>query len=1646
LKHRAGLGRSRFAVTLLLILISLFTVTSLYYYQTPYNPADLLPLVNAAPTISISPTSASPPILGPPTAPGTTLTVTGSGFAAGDAGTCTITGSPVDLSTVSCTINSSGVITAGSFKLLQGTVAASAVTITVQGITSDSATFNINVVPHIVLLPTSGAVGVTVALAGAGFAGGAATCAPGITGPAVSAATCTENSDGTLLGGFTVAGSPGSSFVTVTDSAAKSAFASFTTAGAPGAALNPVSGPIGTSVTITGSGWNSLDSSVSFSKTAGPSSNLFDAPTTRTCTVSGGVISGCSFTVSSTALGGLYTLTFTGTKGDSTTAQFLVIATLFASPSSGGIGTGITLTGSGYTGVGACTPTFSPDEPFSSSTTCAISAAGTLSGSITVAATANGGSHIITITSGLVPQGVVSASFTVNGAQISLSPNSGPVDTSIVVTGSNFQKVAGTCTISGTPVAGSTCTQAADGSISGAFTILETVSAGTYVITVLDQSSVAPVATALLTVIGPVISLTPTSGSHSTSVTVTGSGFAHTAGSCTLSGTPVDVGSTCTQAADGSVSGTFTVKSIGAGSYFVNVQDTNGAGYPTASAIFVVTGGPVVTLSPTSGPTGTTVTVSGSGWNTLDTYVTFTTTPTGLYDAPATRTCSVSGGNIPSCSFVVSSIALGQTYTLNFVGSQGDTSSAQFTVVSSLALSPTSGPRGTLVTLSGSGYKTAGACTPTYSPDEPFQTGIVCNVNANGILSGSFTVANTANPGVHTVTISSGTLVVQGTISTTFTVTSTFPTIALNPPTGPGGTVVTVTGSGFNPIDVGTYPCITSTPLPNIVTLASCTFGPTGQLSATSFTVSGGAALGAHTIRVQGTTGDFALATFTVTTVTPRITITPATGPTGITVSITASGFSASDVNLNFVASPNTLTMGTTTCPIFPAGSGGCTFTSLMTSTTAQAYMIIATGDVAHDTASALFVLATTPSSISVSPSSGPSGTLVSVSGTIPVAAHGSPSTGYTYCTIGGGSGSGISISTSSCQIISFIPAASGLPAYSTFAGSFIVGNQAPGTYTVRVTGGGASAPSGYANYVEATFVLTGPQITLNPSSGGRGLSVAVTGSGFSFADNTCSISGSNGNLIQNNACAINGGTGVPSGGFIVGSLNPGTYSVRVTGNTGDFAEATFTVVSGPSITLTPSSGAVGITVSVTGSGFFLTDSSCSISGTGGVVTAQGCSVNLGSGAPSGSFVVGNVVAGSYTITLSANGGDFAQAVFSVTTVTPGLTLYPSGPVTPGTSVTFTATGLLTPDTGCSLQATPSTIILSSPTCRISSTGVATGSFVVSNLATADKNPWTIRVVGSPGGDAVSGSLSIIPVIYVTPASGTVGTQFSFTGLGFSSAATSCHVSISPGTWSSLNCGVTSNGQVSGSFTAGTSTAGTYPVTVTDNAGFTAVGFATIGSPTASITISPNVVTPGMSGGISGSGFNAQDSSCSITPSIFSASTCSVSGGVVAASFTVSSGTAPGLYIVTLQGTQYGDFASNFLAVVAVTTVTSTTSTITTFSSSTTTSTTTTSTGISTSFSTSTISTTGVFTQVFTQVTVTTVSGLTSTTIAESVTLTSTLVSTTGTTTTITTTSTIGGIVQPRVVTANSGASLDGIGLLAMLLLLLPFLLRRLLA
>src|SRR5208282_637876 len=451
--------------------------------------------------------------------------------------------------------------------------------------------------------------------------------------------------------------------------------------------------------------------------------------------------------------------------------------------------------------------------------------------------------------------------------------------------------------------------------------------------------------------------------------------------------------------------------------------------------------------------------------------------------------------------------------------------------------------------------------------------------------------------------------------------------------------------------------------------------------------------------------------------------------------------------------------------------------------------------------------------------------------------------------------------------------------------GSFTVGNVLPGQYLITATGNGGDFGTAILN------VTLGATITLSPATGQPGIHVAVNGTGFLPTDSACTVSspGSAAVLPGSQACVLyQVGNGNVAASFTIGNLLPGQYIIQITGNQGDFAQALLNVVGGPRLGLSPGTGLQGSHINVNGTGFLPTDQSCSISSpvpSGGynpiLAGSAGCVIAVGTGVVNGSFLIGVIPPGQYVVEVTGctgnNGcapsvGDFAQAILNVTQAAPGLTLIPSSS-TNGVTISFRATGLSPTDTGCVVQAlgtagASNTKLITSPTCSIAPSTIATGSFVVGPYATQDI-PWVVQVLGTPLNDITSAPFNVTSSIVVTPTSGTINSVFTFTGTGFKSGATTCTAVVVPPfpAAPTLGCYLTPVlGTVSGSLVVPvTAVPGTYGITVTDNLGGTSTGFFTVGTPSAFIQIDPNPVSQGQSVGIAGTGFNPADTYCTIT-------------------------------------------------------------------------------------------------------------------------------------------------------------------------------------
>ncbi|WP_232679363.1 IPT/TIG domain-containing protein, partial [Nocardioides sp. R-C-SC26] len=394
----------------------------------------------AAPTTSsLSPTSG-------PVAGGTSITITGAGFVAGET-SVSIGGTTVPPASVTVTGSSSATF-------LAPPRAAGNVTVSVSTAGGTSANvpggFTYLAAPNAVSLapasgPTSG--GTTVTVTGSGFVAGATTVTiGGTTVPASSVAVASETS----LSFSTPPSLAGNAAVSVSTAGGTSANVpgGFTYLTSPTAAgITPSSGPPagGTSVTVGGSGFVVGNTSVTIGGVVIPAAAVSVTSTSSLSFITPAHAAG-NVSVSVTTPGG----TSSAVPGGFTYVAAPTAASL--SPSSGPSagGTSVTVTGSGFV-AGATSVTVGGVAVPAGSVTVSSST------SLTVVTPANApGTVAVTVTTVDGTSDPVPGGFTYVAAPTaaSLSPSSGPSagGTSVTVTGSGFVGGATSVTAGGVAV------------------------------------------------------------------------------------------------------------------------------------------------------------------------------------------------------------------------------------------------------------------------------------------------------------------------------------------------------------------------------------------------------------------------------------------------------------------------------------------------------------------------------------------------------------------------------------------------------------------------------------------------------------------------------------------------------------------------------------------------------------------------------------------------------------------------------------------------------------------------------------------------------------------------------------------------------------------------------------------------------------------------------------------------------------------------------------------------------------------------------------------------------------------------------------------------------------------------------------------
>jgi hypothetical protein len=516
----------------------------------------------------------------------------------------------------------------------------------------------------------------------------------------------------------------------------------------------------------------------------------------------------------------------------------------------------------------------------------------------------------------------------------------------------------------------------------------------------------------------------------------------------------------------------------------------------------------------------------------------------------------------------------------------------------SITLNPNIGPPNTRVTVSGSGFIAH------------YKVEIWFDRNGNGLVDratdtqlgddvttekGEFSVDRNiptdASPGTtHIMVIADGG---EGAplASAVFTVTTV--SVTLTPNIGPPGTSVTVTGSGFTP---NRRYQIFFDPTGVNVLVVDFTALPDGSMPLSKFTVPDDTA-GAKDVVVNEYGGTLIIYK-TIFTVTTSMTLEPESGPAGLTVHVTVRGLPSdvSSIDIYFDRDGDGKV---------DAVTGGDTILGTTTVTDGKAEHDVSIPGDATPNSYAIMVIQHGATGENLEPIISRTYTVIPPTITLPVISRGPVGAKFRVA------GEGFSVGASydiyfdmdSNNIVS--PGDAKLKTVQAGSdGKFtedvnVPTTASPGIHKVMVVPKDATSPI----LATADFLVTVPQITLSPNIGPVGVTVTVTGTGFTphstvagfeievkiYVDKDRSGSFETGEVMTTTPATINPDeNGEFTATFTFPDVTAGyTYSVRAieSVNTLAYADALFTVPS-PVITLTPNYGTPGETITVTGINF----------------------------------------------------------------------------------------------------------------------------------------------------------------------------------------------------------------------------------------------------------------------------------------------------------------------------------------------------------------------------------------------------------------------------------------------------------------------------
>jgi hypothetical protein len=370
--------------------------------------------------------------------------------------------------------------------------------------------------------------------------------------------------------------------------------------------------------------------------------------------------------------------------------------------------------------------------------------------------------------------------------------------------------------------------------------------------------------------------------------------------------------------------------------------------------------------------------------------------------------------------------------------------------------------------------------------------------------------------------------------------------------------------------------------------------------------------------------------------------------------------------------------------------------------------------------------------------------------------------------------------------------------------------------------------PIGAQVFSASFYVL--PSIGISPDSGVTGDSVTVDGKGFANAEGSIEVT-YDGTDMETGITASS--KGAWSATFAVPSSAKGSHTVDASGSTtdaGDVPDVTFTV--SPEISLSPMSGGVGTSVTISGAGFGKDEGSIR-------VTYDGTDVKTGvsadsKGAWNVTFLVPNSIKGIHTVDASGASTDADEVPDLTFFVSSAVGIKPeSGYV--GDSITID---------GCGFGGSESGITIT-----------LDGSVVNSGIAANSEGCWTVSLVIPPssGGvhfidayststtasDVADAELTVLSKLVLEPAEGFVGCDILVSGTGFSAEK---EVAVKYDDITVVTEAVTdAKGNFQASFQSPKSTGGKHNVIAADAGGTSASGIFTMETTPPSL---PRIVSP----------------------------------------------------------------------------------------------------------------------------------------------------------------------------------------------------------